>query len=79
MPFQLRLWLAVFLGWDMFRLKFLLWLEKGKYAKYIFKSESIYFTNGTSLYIDGGKATAIFGWECLSVENNVAELNITFT
>ena len=56
-----------------------LWLEEGKYAKYISKASRIELVNWTSLYIEDGEATAIFGWECLSVEGDVAKLNITLT
>lgn len=56
-----------------------LWLEEGKYAKYISKASRIELVNWTSLYIEDGEATAIFEWECLSVEGDVAKLNITLT
>jgi len=55
-----------------------LWLEEGKYAKYMCKSSSVELTNFSSLGIDDGEATAIFYWECLSIEDNVARLNVTF-
>jgi hypothetical protein len=54
-----------------------LWFENGVYAEYRFDTSSIDFLNGTFLSFGDEKANAVYRWECIDLEDVMAEINVS--